>query len=326
MPNNLLKNDVMSKKNADTVVAVVVTYNRKDLLGECLGAIKQQSVAVKRIILVDNASTDGTHEYLQKKGLLDGNLVQYVLMKKNTGGSGGFFEGIRRARKCDADWVWLMDDDTIPNNDCLEKLLNGIVRLKQAGESNIAFAASSVYGENGEFMNVPEINHSPSENGYSGWYRTIKLRAIGITNASFVSVLINKDAILKCGLPCRDYFIWGDDTEYTTRLSRKYGPGFLIGDSEVVHKRKNAKTLNIKEESDVTRINMYYYYYRNAVINARLYGLVDFKKLVIRHILFAMKLITDEKGIQKSKIVIKGTVEGVLQYRRFERYISKQLS
>lgn len=133
------------KENEESVVAVVVTYNRKDLLLECLGGLARQSRPLDGLVLVDNASTDGTPALLFERGLVDrlpeegasaiqefrtrpslmGGIPTLVLrMNENTGGSGGFHEGLKRAYLEGADWIWLMDDDIEPDPRCLEGLLS----------------------------------------------------------------------------------------------------------------------------------------------------------------------------------------------------------
>ena len=105
------------------VAAIVVTYNRKALLQECLEAIFSQTYPVRKVIIVDNASTDGTRDLLDQRGFLKDQRVLYKLMERNTGGAGGFCDGLKIARDMPFDWFWIMDDDTIPAEDCLEELL-----------------------------------------------------------------------------------------------------------------------------------------------------------------------------------------------------------
>jgi rhamnopyranosyl-N-acetylglucosaminyl-diphospho-decaprenol beta-1,3/1,4-galactofuranosyltransferase len=102
------------------VIAVVPTYNRKALLVECLKAIFSQTVPVAGVVVVDNASSDGTDELLRKRGLLADPRVDYLRCKANGGSSGGYHEGVKRAYLTKADWIWLMDDDAIPTPDALE--------------------------------------------------------------------------------------------------------------------------------------------------------------------------------------------------------------
>lgn len=249
------------------IVAVVVTYNRKKLLEECLEAILKQSEEIFKIVLVDNNSFDGTYEYLKEKKFLENSKIMYLKLEQNIGGAGGFHEGMKAAQKFQPDWLWIMDDDTIPTTNCLEELVKPITSINE----KIGYLASSIYGENGEFMNVPHISQEISESGYQDWYKYLSKGIVKITTATFVSLLINNDAVKNIGLPVKDYFIWGDDTEYTLRLNRYYGRCYMIGKSEAIHKRKIAKTLSIYEEDNEKRIEFYYYKIRNTLINNRTY-------------------------------------------------------
>ena len=155
-------------KNKETVCAVVVTYNRKELLIECLDALCKQTRPIDAMYIIDNFSNDGTAELLLENGYLaelppenlnepfqmeidfdnskllgvfDNGIesreakienfikIYYVRMNENTGGAGGFYEGVKKGYEKGYDWLWLMDDDGIPKNDCLELLLSKIIFL-----------------------------------------------------------------------------------------------------------------------------------------------------------------------------------------------------
>ena len=92
------------------VNTVVVTYNRKNLLKLCIDKLLEQSYAINKIIIVDNASNDGTREYLHE--LID-DVFDIVFLDENLGGAGGFYFGIKRAYEIGCDYLWIMDDDTI---------------------------------------------------------------------------------------------------------------------------------------------------------------------------------------------------------------------
>lgn len=316
----------MFEKKINSVVAVVVTYNRKELLVECLSAILAQTYKVEKIILIDNASTDGTKEYLDENGLLSNPIIQYKLMNKNLGGSGGFYEGIKYCRSEKCDWVWVMDDDTIPTKTCLEELINAnkLVYDKKNNEK-ISFLASAIYGPENEFMNLPNIDVRPSENGYAYWYEMLEYGMVNICDATFVSILVNIEAINKCGLPCKEYFIWGDDSEYTRRLTTFYGKAYLVGKSIAIHKRFNARSLNIYEEKDVKRKKMYRYLYRNNTINMRYYHTGKQTISLVKSILRCIKNIFNKDKRTCSWIQLVGTLEGITQYKKFANYIDGQL-
>lgn len=304
------------------VSAVVVTYNRKELFRECLEALLNQSYVIDTIIVIDNASTDGTYEMILDKGYLNNKTICYKKMSKNTGGAGGFYYGIKEAYETQSDWVWIMDDDTIPESDALEKLID-----KAKKNTDASFFASCVKGTSGEPMNVPSISKDQDNNGYPNWYMKLSDSLVKIESATFVSLLINNKAIKKCGLPCKEFFIWGDDIEYTTRLTRNYGSAYLVGDSWACHKRANAKALNICTETDAKRINNYHYAYRNGLIINALYSKRPILVDLIIAILKSFKLLLSGKGgLKRFAVCQKGIFEFIFQHRRFLKIIKDEMS
>ena len=93
------------------ITAVVVTYNRKELLRRCVEHLRGQTRALDNIIVVNNGSTDGTKVWLDEQTDLD------VIHQENVGGSGGFYRGIQYAYEKGYDWIWCMDDDVYPESD-----------------------------------------------------------------------------------------------------------------------------------------------------------------------------------------------------------------
>ncbi len=94
------------------IIAVVVTYNRMELLKRNIRCL-QQNKPISSIVIVNNGSTDGTTEWLAaQEGLT-------VINQTNVGGAGGFYTGIQYAYQAGADWIWCMDDDVFPRADCL---------------------------------------------------------------------------------------------------------------------------------------------------------------------------------------------------------------
>jgi rhamnopyranosyl-N-acetylglucosaminyl-diphospho-decaprenol beta-1,3/1,4-galactofuranosyltransferase len=208
------------------VVAVVVTYNRRELLAEALDALGAQTRPQDLVIVVDNASTDGTAGLVRERF----SSVELVELPRNTGGAGGFAVGIARAQELDADLIWLMDDDTIPAPTALEEL------LAARGDHAAALVASRVVWTDGRDhpMNTPRPKPLAS--------RTEKAAAqaagcVPIRSASFVSVLVDAAVVQERGLPVADYFLWNDDFEFTTRLLRGR-LGLYCPKSVVVHKTR----------------------------------------------------------------------------------------
>jgi len=220
-----------------TVAAVVVTFNRLEKLKSVIAALEAQTMSPSTVIIVDNASTDGTAAYL---GSLQSPLsINVVSMATNEGGAGGFAEGMRRAYATGADHTWIMDDDCYPNPDALARLVAGFDGAVSVLGGDVPFACSVVTYTDGD---ICEMNN-PLPTWDWGRLLVRGQSNVMVTACSFVSVLIPRWAIAQYGLPYRDYFIWFDDREYTLRLTRVC-PGVQVLDSVVVHDMGDNKGVN----------------------------------------------------------------------------------
>ena len=304
------------------IATVVVTYNRKELLLECIDAILSQTYSPEKIIIIDNASTDGTRQALDERGYISDTRIDYRCMETNLGGAGGFYEGIRIAWEIDPEWIWIMDDDTIPERNCLKNLVNNT-----QNSANVSFLASCVRSIGGEPMNVPTLDDTPAANGYPDWYMNLEKNLVKINSATFVSIMINKMAVDICGLPCSHFFLWGDDTEYTRRLVKHFGPAYLVGGSWVCHKRKDAKSLNVRNINDRNRIKNIHYLSRNGlIITAKYDGALKMSKLLINYGWISIRSIFEGRnGFRKFIALQKGIFEFLFQYRKFSRIIDAEL-
>jgi len=216
----------------DSVAAVVVTYNRSRLLLECLGALLGQTRPLDRIVLVDNASTDGTVEALRAGGYLDHPAIDFVTLPKNTGGAGGFHEGIKRAMAANVDWMWIMDDDAEPFPDALEKMEPAFARSGIGGVANLTLGLDGrPQLEHRGWLSLcgmtPRAHRAIDESRLDG--------TVEISFASFVGLAVHKSAVERIGLPKRELFIKGDDLDYCLRLE-PLGPIILVPDSKIRHK------------------------------------------------------------------------------------------
>lgn len=210
----------------DRVAAVVVTYNRKQLLEKCLESVAAQTRPCDRILVIDNASTDGTADFLAELGLL-GATTEYVRLPKNTGSAGGFHEGMRRAHEAGFDWLWLMDDDGRPAPNCLERLLNGA-----AGFDVIA----PVVVPPGDPSRLTwKIRQARSGARFKTWrrigsYEELVRHSSGGTFPGFAAlfngVLIHRRVPDAIGHVMPELFIWGDENEYLLRCKTA---GFTVG-------------------------------------------------------------------------------------------------
>ena len=223
-------------------VAVVVTYNREDLLPKTLAGIASGERVPAAVVIVDNASTDGTAEYLRT---LDYELpVDCIRLEKNMGGAGGFAVGIDRAlERHNPDLVWVMDDDTEPTENTLSEAVAAWLNYSPVPSQRPAVVASRVVWTNGEDhpMNTPRTMFAAGEQ------RHARAQAVGarpIRSASFVSILMDAQAIRRNGgLPIAEFFIWNDDFEFSTRLIH-HRDGIVVPSSVAKHHTKTFGTTN----------------------------------------------------------------------------------
>ncbi|GAA1668449.1 glycosyltransferase family 2 protein [Microbacterium lacus] len=220
-----------------TVAAVIVTFNRLEKLKSVIAALQAQTLAPATLLIIDNASTDGTADYLA--GLRHDPRIDVVTMATNTGGAGGFAEGMLRGYATGADHVWIMDDDCYPQPTALETLVRGFDEAVAELGPDVPFACSVVKFTDDS---ICEMNN-PVPTWDWGRLMVKGQRNVMVTACSFVSVLIPRWAIARYGLPYRDYFIWFDDREYTLRLT-KVCPGVQVLDSVVIHDMGDNRGVN----------------------------------------------------------------------------------
>lgn len=210
------------------VAAVVVTFNRLDKLKTVLDKLRVQTTPPEWIVIIDNASSDGTDAYLA--GLGDPSL-DVTRLAENTGGAGGFATGMKRAYELGADFFWLMDDDCYPEAEALEKLVAGHAEANKAMPGGVPFACSLVYFDHHE---LAEMNIAAPDWKWARLWAQGQ-RAVLVQTCSFVSALYTRETVERIGLPLREYFIWFDDAAYARMASVGVGPGVCILDSKVIH-------------------------------------------------------------------------------------------
>ncbi|RIH82798.1 Galactofuranosyltransferase GlfT1 [Meiothermus luteus] len=214
-----------------TILALVVTHNRKNLLKECLNCLLGQNHPVDRILVIDNASTDGTQGMVAQQF----PQVEYVRLSENLGAAGGFHHGLAIARELDYDWIWLLDDDAHPKPDSLQKLVNGLERALCLGKTPDLLLSHLVWLDGRTHpMGIPW----PDLRRPLLLLRAWKHRLVPIRFGTYASMLVSQVAARKYPLPTKEYFLWNDDLEYSGRILRR-GLGFLVKDSLVVHKTRN---------------------------------------------------------------------------------------
>ncbi len=330
----------MTEKNSDTlpvsspsvtdqaVCAVLVTYNRKGLLIETITGLLIQSAALKKILLVDNQSSDGTAEILQEKGWLDslpptsldenfharkkldnGMEFHYIRSCRNIGGAGGFSLGLKTAFEDRAryDHFWLMDDDVEPDETALEYQLGFtdlsccITPSKRALDGEIL----EWYG----WLDLKTLREKPiPSDHFQG-----DLAFVNMT--CFEGMLVSRELVAKIGYPDARFFIYGDDVVYGYQASQFTRPIYLTRPTFV----KKLKKKNFKKRYGsyfpFASMNLAYFLMRNYLLKAKMIkratpSKINMSRVYLYHVYYLIKQVTKailiERSLKKIGRLLKG--------------------
>jgi rhamnopyranosyl-N-acetylglucosaminyl-diphospho-decaprenol beta-1,3/1,4-galactofuranosyltransferase len=200
--------------DARRIIAVVVTFNRRDMVTRLVAALGAGTLVPDEVVVVDNASTDGTADAL---AAVETKAPLTVLrLPENTGGAGGFHAGLGAAMDRGADLAWLMDDDGTPAADCLQSLLPhldthdflGPAVVAEDDPGRLCFPIR-VPGSSRVLHAVADLEAAAGAAPSPGLLEGVVI--------PFNGVLVTRELVERIGLPREEFFIWGDDVEYLWR-------------------------------------------------------------------------------------------------------------
>ena len=185
----------------------IVTYNRSHLLRGLLESIITMEPKPGHVVVIDNASSDDTTEVVDSYRERLGTELVYRRLDTNTGGSGGFSEGMRTAYDLGSEWIWLMDDDVEVLPDGLARMGDWTPRFKSIQGRRYDYDGSEFYWQ--YRLSIPlgiPIPFAPA--GFDdSRYRVMN-------SGCFEGMFIHRDIVAKIGLPDPRFFIYWDDSVY----------------------------------------------------------------------------------------------------------------
>lgn len=307
-----------------TAIAVIVTFNRKALLMRTLKALYEQTYPIETIIIIDNASTDGTRELLNQQGYLDKPNLVYQCLATNTGGAGGFYEGVKQAHERGVDWIWLMDDDGYPTTSCLQRLLTyqddfdfyGPLVLSDEDKVSLSFP-----------MTLPiskKVVRSKDDLLAQKLDKILKDVLI-----PFNGVLLRSSLVSEIGYPLAQFFIWGDDIEYTKRAKQAGARIATISDIEFYH--PTAPNLGTPmffgrmQFNDTDSMIKLYCLCRNNTANLKAYHGVGASLLFICKTIWFYSV--TKPSFSKLKFCLRGLYDGLIgDFTRHRQYIGRSFT
>lgn len=212
------------------LAAVIVTYNRKELLGHNIQMLLKQTHPFDRIFIVDNCSTDGTGDYLACRGWMNQGPFVYVKTHANIGGAGGFYTGTKAAFEAGADWIVLMDDDGAPADEHTFDLL--LQQTKKLHQNHPMLFVNALVQQGdllsfkmGQKYTVSQALEAASEGLLEGEANP------------FNGTLVSRELVAEIGYPNPDFFIKGDEVNYKQRAFDAGARVVTVVDSRYIHPR-----------------------------------------------------------------------------------------
>lgn len=286
-------------------IAVVVTFNRLDLLKDTLKSLSGQTRPLDQIVVVNNGSTDGTAEWLETHDDLD------VVTQENVGGAGGFKTGMQRAFQAGAEWIWVMDDDVAPASNALQRLL-------EKKHISDCLMPQRVYldGTPCWWGHVFDLRKRSVVFGTRPREQDPNKDCCFVNTGCFEGMLIHRRVIEKVGLPDERFFISWDDTIYGLLVSRVTNL-VVVRDATIVR----AKTY--EEQKKVSPLFAYYHFrnfhlvgeYYSKLSGGKTYGLWGHLKYLLGAAFFLRKCWLESRSTFPA--VTKAVRGGIIDsYRR----------
>jgi GT2 family glycosyltransferase len=199
--------------------------NDAAVIEQALAGLRRQSRSPDAILIVDNASTDGTLDRTFPEN------VTVIRNAENQGTSGAVRTGLAYGSEHGFDWVWIFDADSVPEPDVLENLLVFFERLPLAKREQVCFLAGRPLTEAGEIKEMPVRLEGR-------WGMTvIPLQSAEESTECDCMIwsgsLYRTAAVEQIGLPSADYVLDIAEIEYGYR-SRQLGfTGYIVHNSVV---------------------------------------------------------------------------------------------
>ena len=292
-----------------SVCAAIVTFNRKNLLLRCLNNIIEQGGGLKKILVVDNNSTDGSEQFILEN--FSSRLkykeinFKWIRLNENIGGAGGFNKAVKEFLLSEEDYLWLMDDDGFPAKDTLEQLLKYSNEFCYIGPAVISDKDENTLSFPMRLPNSLKIIDS---------LKDVYLKGEIIENIvlPFNGTLISRQVITSIGLPNENYFIWGDEVDYTERARKAGAQIFTVTSSKFFHPKApnvgNPMFFGLLRYNDPNTDLKLYCYCRNNFANQKKY------RGPLRASLFFFKSLwyysLTRPSLRKLSIALKGLIAG----------------
>jgi len=238
-----------SDENIPRVCCVIVTYGRRWKLCKrvCQAAL---AAGVTEVVIIDNGSTEESSNELRRYCSTLSS-VFLVSNEENLGSSGGVCRGLRTAFRGNSKYIWILDDDTEPDEVALDNLITAHSFLINSNPEVVLYSSrldtrpwdrfTSSYGQQKRYQPNNFCGYSFFVSLFSKIYRLSRPRGDEIRHpitkvhyGPYGGMFANKSTFQKIGFPDERFFVYADDHEYSNRFSTRNIPQFLIFSSRLI--------------------------------------------------------------------------------------------
>ncbi len=214
-----------------SLAVIVVTHNRQELLARCLDGLARQTVPPGAVYVIDNASTDGTAQLLSGRSDLPLHVTRSA---ENLGGAGGFALGVQLAHEAGWEWIWLMDDDVVPEPECAQRLIErgdpAMIAVRTRPNGDLVERSAIKFD-----LRNPFVVHSKTRSVEQAFrVRSQMPPVLEVENVAFEGFMVHRSVVDVVGYPDARYFIFYDDVDYALRIRRAGYRIFAVRDAVMV--------------------------------------------------------------------------------------------
>lgn len=301
----------MTNPTPPSIFAVMLNWNEFHHTVPCIDSLKKSSIPINKILVLDQASEDGSGEKLLRL-YNDDSQVEVILNDKNYGFSGGMNIGIQKALDLNAEYIFILNNDTIIDSECVQLLFDTIISHSDAAVSGPAIMYHSnpeKLWQAGGFFNKFKMGVSVPDKGKK--YSEINQITSEVSFLTGCALLVPRKTFQKVGLFDASLFFYGDDVDYGLRIKKSGLKMLFVPAAKVWHKI---------EDITVDRTTPYVLYHlaRSTVIVLRknFSGIEKYYGILLQFTLYTSfriwQTIKGRKGWNSITSWMKGLIDGMV--------------
>jgi GT2 family glycosyltransferase len=300
----------MTNPPTPSIFAVMLNWNEFHHTVPCIDSLKKSSMRINKILVLDQASEDGSGEKLLRL-YNDDSQVQIILNVKNYGFSGGMNIGIQEALDINAEYIFILNNDTVIDTECIQLLFDAIISHPDAAVAGPAIMYHSnpeKLWQAGGYFNKLKMGTS---NPYKGkMYTEISHSVSEVSFLTGCALLAPSKTFSKVGLFDPDYFFYGDDVDFGLRIIKEGMKMYFVPEAKVWHKIEDVAV-------DRTTPYVLYHLARSAVImlRKRFSGFERYYGIFLQFTIYSMfrvwQIIKGRRGWKSLTEWFRGLIDGM---------------